>query len=104
MDRREQMRRWLMLREERGLTFRELSKRTGVPAGTLGCWSWKLRREGRGRGRRRRSASGFVELVAKAERETDPIEIVLASGRRLVIRGEIDELALQRVVRALERC
>ncbi|MEW6072189.1 MAG: hypothetical protein AB1726_06265 [Planctomycetota bacterium] len=46
MDRGEQMRRWLGLRERRGLTYRELSARTGVAAGTLAYWAWKLRHEG----------------------------------------------------------
>gem|GEM_PF-3589338 len=40
------MRRWLARRERLGLTLRELSVETGVPAGTLGHWAWKLRREG----------------------------------------------------------
>jgi len=37
------MRRWLARRERLGLTLRELSVETGVPAGTLGHWAWKLR-------------------------------------------------------------
>ena len=100
------MRRWLALREEQGLTLGALSKRTGVPAGTLGYWSWKLRREGRGRQGRRRAAKGFVELIPEVEAEAagGQVEIVLGRGRRVVVRGEVDESALRRVVRALDRC
>jgi hypothetical protein len=109
MDRREQMRRWLALREERGLTFGELSRRTGVPRGTLGHWAWKLRREdARGSDARRR---GFVELVAQdggpgapAEPSGSRIEIVLEGGRRVVVSGDFVEAALERVLRVLARC
>jgi len=96
----------LALREEQGLTLRELSRRTGVPAGTLGYWSWRLQREassGRSRGR---ASKGFVELIPDSEAGTAAghVEIVLGGGRRVVIRGEVDESALRRVVRALDRC
>jgi hypothetical protein len=93
----------LARRERLGLTLRELSRETGVPAGTLGHWAWKLRTEGSDK---RVARSGFVELVsgAGASDESGPIEIVLERGRRLVVKGEVDEAALQRVVRALERC
>jgi transcriptional regulator with XRE-family HTH domain len=110
MDRREQMRRWLALREEQGLTFRQLSERTGVAAGTLGSWAWKLRGEATAGRRRRGSAPSFVELIpsVSAEREEpragEGIEIVLGRGRRILVRGEVDETLLLRVVRALERC
>ena len=103
MDRREQMRRWLALRDERGLTFRELSERTGVPVGTLACWSWKLRQRG---GRDRRERLDFVELVAEPA-PGDPggqLEIVLAGNRRVLVSCGFDERTLERVVRALERC
>jgi hypothetical protein len=103
MERREQMRRWLARRERLGLTLRELSRETGVPVGTLGHWAWKLRRrDSAARGQH----SGFVELVpgSGASYESGPIEIVLERGRRLLVDGDVDEGALQRVVRALERC
>lgn len=100
------MRRLLARRERAGLTFRELSAETGVAVGTLGFWAWKLRREAV------ESApcadGGFVELLAGPEIVPEQvgaaIEIVLAGDRRVVLRGEIDEARLQRVVRALERC
>jgi hypothetical protein len=110
MDRREQMRRLLARRERLGLTLRELSSESGVPAGTLGYWAWKLRgdddrKAGRSRTPRR---EGFVELVASAEPATgdgrDRIEVVLGGGRRVIVPAGIDSSALARVVRALERC
>lgn len=104
MDRREQMRRWLARRERQGLTFRELSKETGVPIGTLACWAWKLRREEADRSSLQDQGRGFVELVPKEGEAVGRIEIVLGSGRRVVIAEEFDEERLVRVVRALERC
>ena len=100
MERREQMRTWLARREARGLTFRELSIETGVPAGTLGFWAWKLRTElGEGE-----APPAFVELVAKQPESNGRLEIVLANGRRLLVGDGLDEAQLLRVVRALERC
>jgi len=104
------MRRWLALRDARGLTFAELSQRTGVPRGTLGYWAWKLRQDEmpRCRGARRR---GFVELVAavdgpgtQGDRTAGQIEIVLESGRRVVVSGEVEEAVLERVLEVLSRC
>jgi hypothetical protein len=108
MERREQMRMWLARRERLGLTLRELSEEVGVPIGTLGHWAWKLRQETSGDRSPGRLSPSFVELVANAPSESSPtgtrIEIVLASGRRLVVPDGIDEEQLSRVVRALERC
>lgn len=108
------MRRWLALRERRGLTYRELSERTGVSQGTLGYWAWKLRQEDREAAAEEQS--GFVELVAR-EDQAGPasgssrvegiggrIEILLAGDRRVVIGGEVSEALLERVLRVLQRC
>jgi len=100
MDRREQMRRWLARRAERGLTFRELSQETGVPIGTLGFWSWKFRAESRDV----EPQSAFVELLPKAQDADRRFEVVLANGRRVMASEDIDEQHLARVVRALEAC
>lgn len=108
MDRREQMRTWLDRRERLGMTLRELSEETGVPVGTLGHWAWKLRQEGRGPRSPCPTSSSFVEIVANSSTESSlamsRIEVVLASGRRLVVPDGIDEEHLSRVVRVLERC
>lgn len=100
MERREQMRTWLALRKARGLTFRELSLETGVPAGTLGSWAWKLRRESRDE----EHPSAFVELVFTQPESSGRLEIVLANGRRVLVSDGLDEDQLLRVVRVLERC
>lgn len=96
MDRREQMRRWLALRERRGLTFAELSRRTGVPVPTLSSWSGKLRREAE-------ECAAFVELVPRAEPAGGRIEIVLRNDRRLIVGADVDAETLTRVAAALER-
>jgi hypothetical protein len=98
------MRRWLARRERLGLTLRELSAETGVPVGTLGHWAWKLRQEGEGRGAAV-SGAGFVELVASEGDAADGrIEIELAGDRRVTVIGAVDEAALTRVMRAVQRC
>jgi len=110
------MRRWLALRERQGLTYGELSAKTGVSRGTLGYWAWKLRQEDREAAVGREPS--FVELVARegpgepnparglvqVESAGSRIEIVLAGGRRVVVSGEVDEASLERVLRVLQRC
>ena len=104
MDRRREVQRWLALREREGLTFRELARRSGICAGTLGHWAWRLRREERdGRGHR----GGFVELVPDAAAEAAPssrVEIVLRSERRVIVDAGIDAAVLGRLLAVVERC
>lgn len=108
MDRRREVERWLAVREREGLTFRELSKRSGISAGTLGHWAWKLRRE---RGRAPRGERGFVELVADEARAVGAdvrtnsrVEIVLQGERRVIVDVGVDADALARILAAVERC
>jgi len=102
------MRRLLARRDREGLTFRGLSERTGIPAGTLGFWAWKLRQPQRRTGGGSRRAQAFVELVAGPVEDSGAregrIELVLSNGRQVVLHGEIDEERVLRVVAALERC
>jgi hypothetical protein len=104
MDRREQMRRWLELREERGLTFRELSERTGVAPGTLACWAWKLRQESAEPQPKRGGKSAFVELVPVGGDAVGRVEVVTKNERRLLVDASIAPEVLERLVSALERC
>jgi transcriptional regulator with XRE-family HTH domain len=103
-DRREQMRRLLTRREREGLTYVELGRRTGIPAGTLAWWSSRLRREVQ------LEPAGFVELVAESGSSAGSdaegrIEVVLGNGLRLMVPPAADVVAVQRLVRALEeRC
>src|SRR5688572_4452411 len=104
MDRRREMERWLALREREGLTFRELASRSGISAGTLGHWAWKLRRARDGAGRR---GQRLVELVTdgvSASGSSSRVEIVLRSDRRVIVDAAIDADALLRVLAIVERC
>lgn len=91
----------LARRDREGLTLAELSRRTGVPTGTLGWWASRLRRE---------VPAGFIELVelpapAEATGATGRVELVLKDGLRVVLPCGIDAAEVQRLVRALEsRC
>lgn len=90
----------LLLRRERlGLTFAELSRRSGVSVPTLSWWASKLRREAGGEGRR------FVEVLPVGEddeRGSARVEIVLRNGRQLVVREAITREALRGLLEALE--
>ena len=92
------MGRLLARRERRGLTYGELSRQTGIPAGTLGWWSARLRRAGLA-GRR----APFVEVQVAPDRSgvSQVLEVVLASGHRVQVRPGFDEETLQRLVRSL---
>lgn len=95
------MRALLAERERDGLTFDELSRRSGVPAGTLGWWAGKLRRQ-----REARARVEFVELkvadVSPAPRAM--VEIVTRSERRVLVDLDADPEHVARLVAALERC
>jgi transcriptional regulator with XRE-family HTH domain len=100
-DRREQMRRLLARRDREGLTFAELAGRSGIPVGTLAWWSSRLRSE------REDREAGFVELKAPAEAAapsegSDRLEVVLGSGRRVLVPAGFDAAELQRLVLALD--
>jgi transposase-like protein len=102
MDRRATIRSWLALREREGLTYPQLSARSGINASTLAHWAWRLRREGE-----RRSDEAFVELVPHEPRDKpSPSQavVVLRGERRLVVDAAIDSASLTRLVQALERC
>jgi transposase-like protein len=90
--RREDMVRLLQQRDEEGLTLNELSARSGVPAGTLGYWSAKLRRE--------REAAALalvpVELVEDAPRSALAIE--LGGDVRIMVEPDFDAAHLARLL------
>lgn len=101
MDRRTEVERWLALRDREGLTYRELSQRSSIPANTLTDWAWRLRRERSPQSER----PPLVELVATAalaNASTSRVEIVFRSERRVIVDASIDGDALARVVATLE--
>lgn len=107
MNRREEMEQLIGRRERLGLTFKALARESGVPAGTLAFWAWKLRHEVLSRPQTAPSPTGFVELVARPKEPSvaeSRVEIVLVGGRRVVVPVDIDESQLARLVSALERC
>jgi transcriptional regulator with XRE-family HTH domain len=87
----------LARREARGLTYAELSASSGVPVTTLSWWASRLRRE-------RAAGSGFVELAAATDASAAEarVDIVLRSGRQLVVREAIAPATLTALVAALE--
>jgi len=107
MNRREEMEQLLGRRERLGLTFKTLARESGVPAGTLAFWAWKLRQSALQREPIAPACTGFVELVPGPDVPSaveSRVEIVLVSGRRVVVPADVDEDRLVRLVRALERC
>ena len=103
MDRRREVQRWLALRDREGLTYRNLSARSGIPANTLAHWAWRLRREERST----RESAPFVELVSAPLHEAGApgrVEIVLRSERRVVVDAAIEPAVLTRLLVAIERC
>jgi len=70
----------------------------------LRWWSWKLgstRRRGKGAKTTSVSPLTFVEVTSAVRRE--PIEIVLASGTRVLVPVDIELPALERLFDAIER-
>jgi hypothetical protein len=103
-----------------GLTQAEFCRRRGIPPGTLSCWKHKL---GGVRGRAGRPATvvavparpAFVPVhltTAPPARPARPnvgppawggeLEVMLADGRPLRVRGRVDPEWLGQVVRTLE--
>ena len=115
---------WRALLEEcrrSGLSQAESCRQRGIPAGTLGYWKCLLAREAR-RARVPAPAPagperlGFLPVevapprppgaAGKLPDEAADVEIVLAQGRRVHVRGRVDAQWLGQVVAALDapRC
>ena len=107
------------LGQRENLSFRELSRRFGVNERTLRRWNIAFR-EGRviemwSLEDQRDSVlhaetevpahrKAFVELVEPVVDKAGPIELELAGGRRLRVRGVVEVEALVRVITAAEQC
>ena len=99
------MERLLRKREQRGLTYRELSEESGIPIPTLSWWSRRLKGERPPGG----SAQG-CELVAievvddEPEGSADAIEIIVGDRLKLLVPPSASQVHLQRVLRAVVSC
>jgi transposase len=97
-----------------GLSLAEFCRRRALRKGTVSFWKWKLAREaevGAGRG----ATASFVPIqIAVPRRSREPgapaapladlgkLEIALADGRLVRVRGRVDPPWLAAVVRAVE--
>ena len=115
-SRREHWRGLLEAQRRSGLSLAAFCRRRGVRKGTLGFWKWKLAREaGAGGG----APAAFVPiqiarppharelgLLAAPLAEGGELEIVLADGRMVRVRGRVDPVWLATVLREVEapRC
>ena len=99
---RGEVERWLRVREREGLSFAEISRRSGIPVGTLANWSQRLRRDDG-----REAATGFVEAVAigaaggEREGDGDLVTVRSASGARLELRGRFADRVITRLLEQL---
>ncbi len=90
--------RLLEQREREGLTYPELSKRSGVPPSTLQRWGRRLRPVAES------PAEPFVELVAEEAQESARVEVVLRSGHTLFLEPGPPSAGLAELVTLLESC
>lgn len=101
------VRRW----RRSGQTGREFAEATGVNAGTLAHWAWRLKREGKGgaaRTPKRRPRSvrvpapegRFVELIVDGPAD-GRFELEFGDGRRVRIPVGFDAAALGRLLAVL---
>lgn len=92
--------------KDSGLTAREFAAETGLNAGTLQYWAWKLRREARKQRKPQASdastALTFVELShPPAAQDAAPFELL--SGKLVVrIPPQFDAEALERLLSVME--
>ena len=96
MQRRRQMRSLLARRDREGLTYQELSDESGVPAGTLASWQYRLREEA--------GDEAFTELVVEGDTggEFDGrLEVIGPRGHRVIVTAEVDRSLLELVLSAL---
>lgn len=86
-------------RKQEGLTWRETALAGGVPLATLMDWDRRLRSGPAPRPSKR----AFVEIAPRAAAPIDRVEIVLRSGRRLVLACALPPAELSAWIEALER-
>lgn len=90
-----------------GLTATEFGRRSGVNAGTLSHWAWRLGRERREEapGARRtvglEAPAALLEIVG-AEIRDGAFQIELGNGRRVRVPASFNAQALERLLGVLE--
>lgn len=99
---RKRVERW----KDSGLTAKEFAAESGINAGTLQFWRYKLRRPAPG-GRRRPSGAGsllssIVEVRPAAAPPESRFEIELGNGRRVRVPAAFDASALKALLAILE--
>jgi hypothetical protein len=95
--------------KDSGLSAGQFATEIGVSAKALSWWKWQLSRGEQAKTTRRRqktrkvalSPMTFVEMSAPAQSNT--LEIVLPSGVRIRVPGQVDSAALGQVLDALEK-
>jgi transposase-like protein len=102
---RRRVERW----KDSGLTAKEFAAETGINAGTLQFWRYKLKQGGRPTARRRIKASAdailssLVEVRATASGIVDQrFEIELGNGRRVRVAAGFEPAALKALLAVLE--
>ena len=83
----------LDLKEEAGLSYRELSVYSGIPESTLVLWLTRIRRE-------REETSAFIEVEEEPDARAG-IELMLPNGIRIGLEPGFDVGTLQRLVAAV---
>jgi len=88
----------LAIRDREGLTYDELSARTGLAATTLQWWAWRLRSE-------ERDSNAFVEVeLGEAEVAADEdsgVMVRIDAGLEIRLSRSFDTETLRRVVTTL---
>jgi len=104
--RRSEIVRLLRKRARRGLTYRELSEESGIPAPTLAWWSRKLEQEaGSGHGEIEELELVPVEVADDGPVESETaIEIAIGDEIRLMVPASASEDHLRRVLRVMGAC
>lgn len=97
--------RWRALvreQESSGRTVQEFARQRGLSAASLYWWRSHLRRRGRATEPQLASVT-LLPTQTSAPASTSAFEIVLRSGRRLIVPRDFDAAALRHLVTELER-
>jgi transposase len=97
---RKRVERW----KDSGLTAKEFAGETGINAGTLQFWKYKLRKLGPGRRANAASSllSSIVEVQPTVVLPESRFEIELGNGRRVRVPATFDAPALKALLAVLE--